>query len=399
MRFRSSRFGGCRPISILIGLVLFLISISPASAQTPFYQATATELQGKPGTLIRSEAIFGAPLGAQAYRVLYRSTGLKGEPIAISGLVIVPPGPAPAGGRHVVAWAHPTTGIVPHCAPSLALFKFQQIQGLRNMIERGFIVAATDYPGLGTAGPHPYLVGDSEGRAVLDSVRAARHLVAAPTQHRVGVWGHSQGGQAVLFAAILAQAYAPEFEIAGVAAAAPATEIGKLMRDDLPTPGGKNLLAMTLWSWARVFGAPIDKVVETSALPAVNRLAQICLESPIDIWPRRRIGEALQAGFLKVDDLTELEPWRGLMMQNTAGMLPASIPVFVAQGTDDDTVIPSVTHDYVRRLCSGGSQVAVLNMPGIGHGPIAMRSSLTAISWIADRFAGLPVPNDCSSRS
>ena len=70
-----------------------------------------------------------APLGAQAYRILYRSTGLSGEPIAVSGVAIVPPGPPPEQGRPIVAWAHPTTGVVPHCAPSLALFVFQQIQG------------------------------------------------------------------------------------------------------------------------------------------------------------------------------------------------------------------------------------------------------------------------------
>jgi len=38
-------------------------------------------------------------------------------------------------------------------------------------------VVFTDYPGLGTPGPHPYLVGESEGRAVLDSIRATRQLL------------------------------------------------------------------------------------------------------------------------------------------------------------------------------------------------------------------------------
>ena len=129
-----------------------------------------------PGTLIRSEPMVFAPAGAQAYRVLYRSAGMHGEPIAVSGVIVVPPGPAPAGGRPIVAWAHPTTGVVPHCAPSLAIFVFQQMAGLRQLVEQGAVVAATDYPGLGTPGPHPYLVGDSEARAVIDSVRAARSL-------------------------------------------------------------------------------------------------------------------------------------------------------------------------------------------------------------------------------
>ena len=109
--------------------------------------------------------------------------------------------------RPIIAWAHPTSGIVPHCAPSLAIFLFQQIQGLRSMVERGYVVAATDYPGLGTPGPHPYLVGMSEARAVIDSVRAASTLPGAGGGTRFVVWGHSQGGQAARCS--LASRYGP----------------------------------------------------------------------------------------------------------------------------------------------------------------------------------------------
>ena len=91
----------------------------------------------------------------------------------MSGVLVVPPGPAPAGGRTVIAWGHPTTGIVPRCAPSRVFFVLQTFQGLREMVRRGHVVVATDYPGLGTPGPHPYLVGVSEGRAVLEVRRPA----------------------------------------------------------------------------------------------------------------------------------------------------------------------------------------------------------------------------------
>jgi dipeptidyl aminopeptidase/acylaminoacyl peptidase len=151
--------------------------------------------------MIRQEPIKFGPPGAAAYRVLYRSVGLRNQPIAVSGLVIIPGGPAPATGRPIVAWAHPTTGVTPPCAPSLALEHFAHIPGLKTLIERGYVVTATDYPGLGTPGPHPYLVGISEARAVLDSVRAARAMPGAGNGNRFAVWGHSQGGHAALFTA------------------------------------------------------------------------------------------------------------------------------------------------------------------------------------------------------
>jgi acetyl esterase/lipase len=117
------------------------------------------------------------------------------------------------------------------------------------MLARGYVVTATDYPGLGTPEVHPYLVGRSEARAVLDSVRAAKKIPEAGAGDRFAVWGHSQGGQAALFTGLEAARYAPELKIVGVAAAAPATDLAALMSEDLGTGGGNNITAMTLWSW------------------------------------------------------------------------------------------------------------------------------------------------------
>ncbi len=269
---------GARALLALAAGVMVLMSVGDVYAQSAFYQVTRQEMDGPPGTIIRQEPMLQAPGYISAYRVLYRSRGIYNEPIAVSGIVIAPRGDAPAGGRPVVAWAHPTTGVVTRCAPSLAFFVFQQIQGLRDMAAHGYVVAATDYPGLGAAGVHPYLVGDSEGRAMLDIVRAARSMPAIGASNQVALWGHSQGGQAALFAGLIAKSYAPELKIVGVAVAAPATELATLMQDDLGTTGGNNLTAMTLWSWDRVFGAQIGRVVTPQAIPAVNRLAEACIE-------------------------------------------------------------------------------------------------------------------------
>jgi acetyl esterase/lipase len=353
------------------------------------------QMQGGPGTLLQQKASSGAPDGAAAYRVLYRSVGLDDRPIVVSGLVIIPAGPAPPGGRPIVAWAHPTTGVVPRCAPSEAFFRFQQIQGLRDMVEHGFIVAATDYPGLGTAGPHPYLVGVSEARAVLDVVRAARALPGADAGARFAVWGHSQGGQAALFTGMIAAPYAPDLQLVGVAAAAPATELGALLQADLDTPAGKSLTAMTLWSWSRVYDAPMARVVTPGAVRVVDSLAEECIESAYDLFVRGRTERPLETGFLTVANLAATQPWAELIARNTPGALPPAIPVFIAQGIDDPVVPPAITWEYVRRLCAAGSKVTVRVMPGVGHGFAAMRSARDAVDWITDRFDGRPVPDSC----
>jgi alpha-beta hydrolase superfamily lysophospholipase len=162
---------------------------------------------------------------------------------------------------------------VRRCAPSLAGVFFASVQGLREMPARGYVVAATDYPGLGTPEVHPYLVGKSEARAVLDSVRAARDIPEAAAGDRFAVWGHSQGGQAVLFTGLEAARYAPELKLDDVAVAAPATDLAALITEDLGAGGGNNITAVTLWSWSRVYGAPLANVVTPQADPVIDRLA------------------------------------------------------------------------------------------------------------------------------
>ncbi|CAN5159196.1 lipase family protein [soil metagenome] len=385
-------------LGMLAACQLLAFACQQAKAQTAFYQASELEIAGPPGTLIRQEPMFGAPDNAAAYRVLYRSTSPDGRPIAVSGVIIVPNGPIPEGGRPIVAWAHPTTGIVPRCAPSLAIFIFQQIAGSRQLLDRGFVIAATDYPGLGTPGPHPYLVGNSEARAVIDSVRVARSFPGVGNSDRYAVWGHSQGGQASLFTGLISKSYAPELRLVGVAAAAPATNLATLMTDDLNTSGGRNLTAMTLWSWDRVFGAPMEKVVAPDAMPTVNRLASECIESVFDMILRGETSKQLAQNFLTVTNPASLEPWRSLLAKNTPGALPPSIPVFLAQGSTDGLVRPQVTQNYMQRLCRAGSRVSFLMMPNVGHGFAGRDSANAATAWMAGRFAGLAAPSSCGAR-
>lgn len=356
-------------------------------------------MRSGPGTLLDHQPLPNAPQGATAYRVLYRSTGMRGEPIVVSGAIIVPAGPVPPGGRPIMAWAHPTTGVVDKCAPSLARVLYHSIQGLQAMLERGYIVAATDYPGLGTPGVHPYLVGISEGRAVLDSVRAARQL-AGPggATNAFAVWGHSQGGHAALFTGILAEKYAPDLTLVGVAAAAPATELATLLMADLDTSGGKNLTAMTLWTWSQVYAAPMNKVVTPAALPVIDELANDCIETIFDVLERRAPSKALDRSFLTVDDLADREPWRSLLARNTPGPLPPRIPVFLAQGAADTLVLPRVTQDYRARLCRAGSRVTFDLVPGVGHLSIARDAAPAVVEWIGDRFAGEPAPSNCGAQ-
>src|ERR1700749_1614375 len=106
--------------------------------------------------------------------------------------------------------------------------------------------------------------------------------------NRYVAWGHSQGGQAALFAGMIAKTYAPELQLIGVAAAAPATDLATLMTDDLHTMGGRNLTAMSIWSWAKVLGVSREELVAPAAIPTVNALAEQCIEGAFDLYVREK---------------------------------------------------------------------------------------------------------------
>lgn len=382
------------------GLAAVAITLSGCSAlvEPPkpggFYRIAKSQIIGPPGEILKVEAFGGAPVGSSAYRVLYRSTGLDNEPIAVSGIIVVPEGAVPQGGRPVIAWAHPTTGVANRCAPSLMSGFFKSIKGLPDMLAQGYVVAATDYPGLGTDGTHPYLVGTSEGRAVLDSVKAARRLPQAEAGSKFAVWGHSQGGHAVLFAGQLAASYAPDLKLAGVAAAAPATDLSALLKDDIATKEGKVLTAFALWSWNRVFGAPLGPVLDPSGKPTVDKIASECIENNFEALAVVMTEKKINKNFLH-GDVTQIEPWKSLLAKNSTGNAPAGAPVFLAQGTADTTVHPPVTLQAAKALCAKGTPVELDWLPGVNHNLAAVKSASAAVAWMGDRLQGKRAPNQC----
>lgn len=377
----------------------FFICLAAGPAPAAMYDVKPDEIPGKPGTIIRIYPLEGGGAGVgssgNAFRVVYRSTSPEGEPIAVSGAFFLPAGAAPAGGRDVIAWAHPTSGVVPTCAPSLMPDTAGMIWGLSEMLARGYVVAATDYPGLGTPGVHPYLIGESEGRAVLDSVRAARDLPNASASGRFAVWGHSQGGHAALYTGQVAARYAPDLKLVGVAAAAPATYLVELFDADKSSPTGKELTAMALWSWSKLTRDPATSVVEPDAMNVYETMAQDCIESLPEFEKLDKAERPLQREpYLKVDP-TEVDPWKGIMIRNSPGQAPAGAPVFIAQGTADTTVRPEITKQFGETLCKQGTPVSFVELPGVTHTFAARDSASAALRWMTDRFRGLPAHSDC----
>lgn len=347
-----------------------------------------------PGRLLDAKAMEGAPAGAKAWRIRYETTDLDGDRAESTGVLLVPEGTAPPGGRDVVAWAHGTVGIDAACTPIRTL---DQIPGLADMLARGWAVVATDYPGLGTRGPHAYLVGDAAAAAVLDSVRAARDFASAQAGHRFVVWGHSQGGHAALFSAERQRAYAPELEMLGVAAVSPPTDLARNMQQADATVRAV-LTAFTAQSWSKVYGADLSSIADRTTRGVIERATAGCEGDPFTAAALlRALRLRVRLGGL---DLSGRAPWDGLIARNSLAALDAvQVPLLLVQSNADKLVTTPVTQAFFERSCQRGVRARYLLLPDTGHATTAIASASAAIGWIAERFAGRPADSDCSATS
>ncbi|MEO7429319.1 MAG: lipase, partial [Acidimicrobiales bacterium] len=92
-------------------------SASPVEvpATGDLYALAAPLASGQPGDVIAVQEVDGVDVAATVLRVLYHSQSIAGADIAVSGLIVVPKGAAPKGGRTMLSWAHGTAGIADQC--------------------------------------------------------------------------------------------------------------------------------------------------------------------------------------------------------------------------------------------------------------------------------------------
>src|SRR5215475_9726615 len=162
---------------------------------TPLY-SNPTLGVSRPGDLLAQEPVtsYSLPVGS-AVRIAYHSRDATGHDVAATAAVLIPSGKAPAGGWPVIAWGHGTSGVARQCAPSLMKDVYYGDEGLKEMLNAGYAVVATDYHGLGTPGVHQWVNKTAQARDVIYSVPAARKAVPALGRRWVAD-GHSQGGLA-----------------------------------------------------------------------------------------------------------------------------------------------------------------------------------------------------------
>lgn len=372
------------------------VSVNQRQRQlSPFYLPPAGWQTEPVGALLCTAPVSGVPDGGVGWRVLYVTAKADGTKTVSSGLVFAPGsnGPAaPAQGRMVVAWAHPTVGLGDPCAPSRSADVEKDVQGLGDFLTAGWVVTATDYAGLGTPGTEQYLVGAAEAHDIFNSVRAARQIPQTQAGTTVALWGHSQGGQSALWAAD-DRGYAPEFNVIAVAVAAPSAELSVLFSHQWNSLVGSLIGSEVLLAYPDTYpGLSLAAVTKRSAAQ-VGALADKCVSAA---GLSLLVGQKLGGSPLLSSDPVAIPSWSRAIAANIPP--PPTIPTLLVQGLDDPVVLPGSNATFVNRACAAGLPIDADFIGALGHVKAGIAGAPLAYTWFQQRLAGVAVTSTCGTR-
>jgi pimeloyl-ACP methyl ester carboxylesterase len=384
-------------VVIIAGAYLIWQKVKPPSVPA-FYKAPSSVAHDKPGQILRTEPIDSQVSTARLWRILYTSSDINGKTIAVSGLVAAPTAAAPSEGYPVVVVAHGTSGINQGCAPSIKPFgkvddkntAYDYLVG--QYVRAGYAVVMADFEGLGVKGNNSYLVGEVEGRNVLDSARAIKSFPDFTVNPKMLVAGQSQGGHAALWAGQLQPSYAPDVDIIGVIGQAPATDL-EAMFLGVTGPNARggivSLLLMAADAYTKQYpDVKIKQVLTTRGRGSLrNVVNKLCLVPAI-------IGTQLAkpSDLIQPNGLDALKPD---VDKNIPGAT-FTMPVFLAQGDTDIVVLPTITQAYAAKLCATGVNLTYKTYPGVGHFDVVGSSEQDVLTWMTALRNGTPPTSTCT---
>ena len=358
----------------------------------PFYVVESDQIPGVPGSVVRSEPLAVKLTNVTAYRVVYRTRSSEGTPRVSGAMILVPTAKAPADGRKIVAWAHPTLGMGDACAPSRSADTLLDMGFAQEMINNGWVITATDYAGVGTQGTGRYLVGQDEANDVAYSVAMAHGFPGAEAGKTWAVYGHSQGGHSALWTGELGGAILPDFSLVGTAAVAPAAELEPLIAQQWNKPAQWSIGPDFIVGWSsRYPNLPLNGILTEQGRANYESLAQDCIvEAALEGHTRAEFGQSL---FTK--DPLEDPAWRTIAQEQTPPPMRSTMPTFIVQGTGDTLVLPNTQAVLAERWCRAGSDLSMLWLDGASHLSAQSLSGTAVTQWIQARFEGRPASTTC----
>ncbi len=369
----------------------------PRPDHDPFHRAPPGFEDRPAGTVLRSRvvelAVFGIiPVRVAAWQLLFRTRDVDGVPEAAVTTVLLPHDCAP--GRPLVSFHCAIDAVAPQCFPSYALRRGARALGAIPQLELPLIVAALDRGWVVSVPDH----GGNEGRfgvarepgyRALDAIRAASNFVPLGLNPRtpVALWGYSGGGLATVWAAELADSYAPELDIVGAVAGSPVGDPGAAFTRLNGTVFAGFAMVFTAGlcrGYPRLDAALRDRLHPRylALLAEAERTATIPLLARLAGRDISRYTEGGLSALLRGPQLGEV------LDDILPGRRAPRMPMLIVQGVHDEVIAVADVDALVRRYAEAGADVGYLRDRLSTHLPLEFLAVPVMADWIADRFAG-----------
>ncbi|KAL8281388.1 hypothetical protein RQP46_006072 [Phenoliferia psychrophenolica] len=347
-------------------------------SEDPFYVGPPGWESTAPGTVLKTRNVTIAflttvPSPVDGYQLLYRTSGVYGEP-----LVTV------------------TTIMVPQASLAVDQGAFEPF------LAQGIIVTMMDHDGPNSS----FAAGPLEGKMVLDSVRATLAFgpqIGLLPSARTVLWGYSGGAIATGWAEALQREYAPDLTkniVGGAhggtpASLQPTTEIinggflsGLLVSSCYGIASAIPYYHESLYSLATdVTKALIADAIATQCSGSSNA-------NNIDFFD--------DAGtyFTSGNKTLQMPAWQAMFAQlemYNASRIP-QFPMHIYHARDDEIIPYSVGAELVKNWCAGGASLEFITntIPQVEHVGEYAYGVPAAIAFLGDRLNGVPFEQQCT---
>ncbi len=397
----------------------------PTPQTDPFYsyQGSAPLSAIAPGTVLKTRTldynVAGVPLPIRAVQLLYRTTGMTGQPTVNVTSVLEPL--FQFGPPHVISYQSFYDSLNPADEPSYAISGGLSFGGLIPDVESlliapallsGFTVVVPDTEGE-TA---DFAAGPEYGYDTLDSLRAA---LASPATglwdtHQIGMLGYSGGAIATEWASELAPTYAPDINRLLVGAT-----YGGVLVDpahNLHYVNGSSLWAgvmpMALIGISRAFHVDLTPYLSTYGQQVFDNLQSASIVQGLFggysgltfaqlTKPQYQTPESIPVYDQLANQLimgTGCTPTTPLLIdQGANGTLDGTSNTQPGIGPGDGVMIAGDVRSLAREYCARGVPVQYNQFDSLDHILTAVAWVVQAYTWLLGRFAGFPAPSDCGS--
>jgi hypothetical protein len=403
-------------VAVATALALALPTAAPSQAaiplphQDPFYSYDAAALQSVPrGTVLRTRAVtVGVPGSGTGLvpgtQLLYRTQDEQGRPTATVTTVVNPTGPVNAG---LIAYLSFYDALGDICSPSYTLQGgdpgpansglAQAEAGLvLTLAGQGYAVTVPDFEGPGLH----WVAGQESGWNTLDGIRATESYLGMSTGQKVGLLGYSGGSIAGEWASELAPSYAPELNIVGTAIGGIPVHLAHNLRYVNGSATWSGVIPAVLVSLGRAFGIKVNKFASRYGKRVMAEVKDQCIGSFNGNYPGLRVQQLVKKRyrpFLKIRPFAKTV--NRLIMGSTPGH--PSMPMFMgvgnADGTGDHVMVVKDVQALAHEYCGDGVPVQLKVYEGAEHGQAGLQFMPEAFSYLAARFAGLPVTSNCAA--